>query len=124
MNEEKLEPFDLARAQAGEPIQTRGGVLLKFIAYEPEAINPLVVLYGARLHAYQGSGESEYDKVADIVMVPKKMKKFERWMNIYKTQSGPLVYWGGDIHASREVAKDKGGGSSFAIAHVTWEEPE
>jgi len=124
MKDEKFEPFDLARAQAGEPIQTRDGFPVKFIVSVPEANEPVVVLSNGNLWTYPEDGESKYDKAADIVMVPKKMKKFERWMNIYKTQSGPLVYWGGDIHASREVAKDKGGGSSFAIAHVTWEEPE
>jgi len=124
MNEEKLEPFDLARAQAGEPIQSRDGFPVKFIAYEPEAINPLVVLYGARLHAYQGSGESEYDMAADIVMAPKKMKKFEAWMNIYEDGGWIFGFRSGALYASREEAKDRANNNSIAIAHVTWEEPE
>jgi len=97
MKDEKFEPFDLARAQAGEPIQTRDGFPVKFIVSVPEANEPVVVLSNGNLWTYPEDGESKYDKAADIVMVPKKMKKFERWMNIYKTQSGPLVYWGGAV---------------------------
>ena len=124
MKDEKFEPFDLARAQAGEPIQSRDGFPVKFIAYEPEAINPLVVLYGARLHAYQGSGESEYDMAADIVMAPKKLKKFEGWTGLYPNDFGDMGTRAGALFKSRESAKSFAHKSVIAIAHVTWEEPE
>ena len=124
MNEEKFEPFDLARAQAGEPIQTRDGFPIKFIVYVPELNDPVVVLSHGNLCTYPEDGGSKYDMAADIVMAPKKMKKVEAWMNICGDKSLPFGYWGGNIHASREEAEDNADRTLIAIAHVTWEEPE
>lgn len=124
MNEEKLEPFDLARAQAGEPIQSRDGFPVKFITYVQEATEPVVVLSNGNLFTYPEDGESKYDMAADIVMAPKKLKKFEAWMNIYEDGGWIFGFRSGALYASREEAKDRANNNSIAIAHVTWEEPE
>lgn len=99
----KLIPFDISRALAGDPIQTREGKEVKFIAYVPEANVGSQVLFlrkktvlGARLNGWRAEN---YESDDDLFMVPKKV---ERWLNIYQSPSGITV--GSFPHPSHEAA--------------------
>lgn len=49
-------PFDLQKAMQGEPIVTRDGREVFFIAFEPKAIAPLVVRVGDVINTYFENG--------------------------------------------------------------------
>ena len=60
-----MEAFDLQRAIAGDPICDTVGNPAKFIAFVPEAILPLVVLFLGRIYAFSANGHFfEGDKPA------------------------------------------------------------
>ncbi len=83
------EPFDLARAMAGEPIVTRDGRKVKFIAYVPElklADERVLVLVEGDDHVSYSCETGEYMKKEkskhDLFMAPKPKRTV--WVNLYK----------------------------------------
>ena len=52
-----MEAFDLQRAIAGDPICDTTGTPVKFIAYVPEARQPLAILCRGRIFAYCAGGK-------------------------------------------------------------------
>jgi len=81
-----MKPFDLEAAKRGEPIQTRDGRPVRFIAHVPNAyLNQRVVVLMDR--AIQFTSENGYfisdeEKSSwDLVMAPRKRTV---WVNLYR----------------------------------------
>ena len=91
------EPFDLARARAGEDIETKTGVPVKVIAYVPEATNfcQLVILIGTSIETrylhgrYHHTDHTDYD----IVMSPPLPSTEVRWVNFLPLHCGMRGEW-------------------------------
>jgi len=95
-----MKPFDLEKAKAGAPIQTRGGRLAKFIAYVPEAraSQQLIILIDDEVVRTYANGFTHDDPAStshcDIVMAPVKR---EGWVNVYSfADSGSIPFGGVD----------------------------
>lgn len=104
-----MKPFDLEAAKRGDPIQTRGGVPVKFIAHIPEAneIDRVVVYYDGRVRTRFENGKfskGAETATADLVMAPKRTKY---WANVYRFR-GELRL--GNMHSSAELAERSGEG--------------
>lgn len=54
--EPTMKPFNLEAAKAGKPIVTRDGRVAKFVAHEPDAVVPVVVLISGRMHLANADG--------------------------------------------------------------------
>lgn len=102
------EPFDLARAMAGEPIVTRDGRKARFVAHVPEAEDYKVVAFveGERAAInYTESGVFELgadDYIFiryDLFMAPKPKRTV--WVNVWKNGFGNIVASG---HTTKEEA--------------------
>lgn len=118
-----MKPFDLEAAKRGEPIQTRDGRPVKFIAHVPEAEEPLRVIVltesspGFRhedgaVHYSMGNG-------ADLFM---SSRKRTMWVNLLHPYAGDLSY-GYPAHAfsTKEQADDADRSSSFTrIGNRAW----
>lgn len=83
------EPFDLERAKAGEPIQTRGGLAARFVGFDkdmPEDRQVVVVVAPSILYSHRfadgrftsAPGPHAYD----LVMAPKPKRVV--WVNTFK----------------------------------------
>lgn len=98
------EPFDLARAMAGEPIVTRDGRKARFVAHVPEAEDHKVVAF------VEGQGVAtsfcetghiyshNHEHGIDLLMAPKPKRTV--WVNVW-CLGGDV---GGGVHASKEHA--------------------
>jgi hypothetical protein len=79
-----MEPFNLQRAQAGEPIQTRGGKKAKFIAHIPECHRDHKVLIHIEDHGsvldYREDGTGQGETYA-LIMAPKPPRK-ATWLKL------------------------------------------
>ena len=79
-----MKPFDLEAAKRGEPIQTRDGTPVKFIAHVPEAIKlsrVLVLLDDYIWHGCENGKLYSYkDHETDLFMAPRKRTV---WVNLY-----------------------------------------
>jgi hypothetical protein len=62
--EKIFKPFDLQKAIAGEPICDTIGNRVKFVAYEPTAVEPVICLQGAKIRTYGHRGEYLLGKTA------------------------------------------------------------
>ena len=85
------EPFDLARAMAGEPIVARDGRKARFVAHVPEAEERPVVAFingGSMATNFRESGRlnSDYDSNLDILMAPKPKRTV--WVNVWPRSDG------------------------------------
>lgn len=86
--------FDLQKAIAGEPIQTRDGRKARFIAHVPEASRPVVVYvegYSLVSSAYEdGSTLRRAEEDSDLFMAPRKR---QLWVRVYRFPHGcsPLL---------------------------------
>lgn len=114
------EPFDLARAMAGEPIVTRDGRKVKFVAHVPElksADARVLVLVEGDDHVSCFSETGEYMKKEkskdDLFMAPKSKRTV--WVNIWGSKNEV----GGGVHLSKEnaIIAASNNGSYLAIAH-------
>lgn len=80
-----MKPFDLEAAKRGEPIVTRDGRPVKFIAHVPEANDGarVVVMFDGEIESHWEDG-SYYTKSAasrnDLFMAPRKRTV---WVNVY-----------------------------------------
>lgn len=99
------EPFDLARAMAGEPIVTRDGRAVKFVAHVPELKSDderVLVLVEGDYHVSYFCETGEYMKKDkskyDLFMAPKPKRTV--WVNVW-CRGGDV---GGGIHATKEQA--------------------
>lgn len=94
------EPFDLARAMAGEPIVTRDGRKARFVAHVPEAEDHKVVAFvdgqGVSInfcetgHTYS----QNHEHGIDLLMAPKPKRTV--WVNMYKRtpeEDGASIEW-------------------------------
>jgi hypothetical protein len=113
-----LKTFILARAIAGEPIQTRDGRPAKFIAHVPEAAenaSKLVILLDGEVLTYYETGSfTRLDEhMSDLCMAPTVTKK---WLNVYKHESGYTV--GNNTWASQDEAHAGAKGSIGRIACI------
>lgn len=81
-----MKPFDLDAAKRGEPIQTRDGRLVKFIAHVPEAFATdykVLALLDGETHEYTEEGafiSKQMQRDRDLFMAPKKRTV---WVNLY-----------------------------------------
>lgn len=98
------EPFDLARAMAGEPIVTRDGRKARFVAHVPEAKTQKFVAFvdGQGLAtSFSESGHfnhPDHEHFLDLFMAPKPKRTV--WVNVW-CLGGDV---GGGVHASKEHA--------------------
>jgi hypothetical protein len=88
---QKYKPFDLEAAKRGEPIITRDGREVKFIAHVPEAQRDqrVVFLLGNLVYTADEKGrlDKDLDSFADLFMAPKKRTV---WVNLCENH---IVYW-------------------------------
>ena len=81
-----MKPFDLEAAKRGEPIVSRDGREVKFVAHVPEANagHRLVVLCDEVIYSHYVDGRYHRDAVdessVDLFMAT---KKFSVWVNLY-----------------------------------------
>lgn len=83
------EPFDLERAKAGEPIQTRGGLAARFVGFDkdmPEDRQVVVVVAPSILYSHRFA-DGRYSSAPgphayDLVMAPKPKRVV--WVNTFK----------------------------------------
>jgi len=84
-----MKPFDLQKAIAGDPMVTRDGRAVRFIAYVSEfeeSSRLLVAIKGVknvRAHYENGSYTADALHDADLFMAPKKRTV---WVNVYETR--------------------------------------
>lgn len=89
------EPFDLARAMAGEPIVTRAGRKARFVAHVPEASTfKVVVFVEGELMATNFTelgrlNTGDRDCHLDLFMAPKPKRTV--WVNVWENRLGNLV---------------------------------
>lgn len=113
------EPFDLARAKAGEPIVTRDGRKVRFLAHAPELedLNRVVVaIEGDRsAESFYENGCYIFDEdwANDLFMAPKPKRTV--WVNVW-VRGGAV---GGGVHATKEnaILAAANNGQFDAIAH-------
>lgn len=85
------EPFDLERAKAGEPIQTRGGLAARFVGFDkdmPKDRQVVVVVAPSILYSHRFA-DGRYSSAPgphayDLVMAPKPKPKRVVWVNTFK----------------------------------------
>lgn len=113
------EPFDLARAMAGEPIVTRDGRKARFVAHVPEAEVHKVIAF------VEGQGISisfcetghtysqNHEHGLDLLMAPKPKRTV--WVNVWCIRKE----FGSKAHLTKEDAILAAGnnGDYVAIAH-------
>ena len=109
-----MKPFDLEAAKRGEPIQTRDGTPVKFIAHVPEAKREIrvVVLIDGEIVCMneEGSHTEVLATELDLFMAPRKRTV---WVNLYSTESGFSYYYD-----TKEKADE--GSCSRRIGHRAW----
>ena len=90
------EPFDLKRAQAGEPIMLRDGTPCEFIAYRPTA-NPgtrVIAQIGRKIFGHYEDGSSGNYRANDLVMAPKPKPEVWLWARACRDgRGGVRVAW-------------------------------
>jgi hypothetical protein len=100
-----MKPFDLEAAKRGEPIQTRDGRPVKFIAYVPEAdksqrVVVLVDGYIVALHE-DGSVHDDCNHYDDIFMAPRKRTV---WVNLHPYAGKSSYGYPATVYATKEMA--------------------
>ena len=118
-----MKPFDLEKAKAGHPVQTRDRRPARIIATDRKGDNPIVALIGENegiIQTYEPNGTAVYisTRDRDLFMAPVKRAGF---INIYKGPGGyqPSTY----IFDTETEAKENGTGSHcVATVRVDWEE--
>lgn len=92
--EPELEPFDLARAKAGEPIQRPGGETLYFVAHDPKAVEHERVIVrdsqGQILTRREDGSFRERAAHYRIVMAPKPVVKHKITLTLKRDADGNL----------------------------------
>ena len=88
-----MKPFNLEAAKRGEPIVTRTGVSVQFIAYVPEARHSerIVILcsYGVRVRCESGKTMEGIENNGDLFMAPKKRTV---WVNFFEPSMACFYY--------------------------------
>lgn len=102
-----MKPFDLEAAKRGEPIQTREGTPVKFIAHVPEADQSrrVVVLIGGEIVCFDGNGSHAgvFETELDLFMAPRKRTV---WINLYRNSEGRYA---SHTYSKKEFADENGG---------------
>ncbi|MNK14373.1 hypothetical protein D3C87_324900 [compost metagenome] len=84
-----MKPFDLEAAKRGDPLITRGGEVVKFIAHVPEAKEgyKVVALVEGIVRSFGKDGKWMEDDIThlDLFMAPKKKTV---WVNFYGFTDG------------------------------------
>lgn len=113
------EPFDLARAMAGEPIVTRDGRKARFVAHIQEAVTHRVVAFidgesmAINFTELGRLNSGDRDCHLDLLMAPKPKRTV--WVNVWPKKGG---YYAG-AHSTEEdaVSVSKENGEYSIIAH-------
>jgi len=102
-----MKPFDLEAAKRGEPIQTRDGRPVKFIAHVPEAregdrvvmlFEDVVLASGESGHFYLSKEPHHYD----LFMAPRKRTM---WVNLHPYAGISTSYgYPATVYATKEMA--------------------
>lgn len=117
--EPKLRPFDLEAAKRGEPLVTRDGRSIKFVAHVPEAREYSVIAFlpGEKapdtftdkgLYCAGRTSMSSVSSCRDLFMAPKPKRTV--WVNLYEKDN--LATW----YPSEELAKSRPDIQAIAIA--------
>lgn len=114
-NEPEPRPFDLEAAMHGEPLVTRDGRSVRFVAYVPEAmkLNVTAFVEGEReVDTFTDDGryfgESSEDSVFDLFMAPKPKRTV--WLNF--NVRNHLAFW----YTSEEEARLSADSQAAAVA--------
>lgn len=114
--EPERRPFDLEAAKRGEPLVTRNGLSVKFVAYVPEATEYPVIAFiegGIAPDTFTDKGRycagpwSE-DCGRDLFMAPKPTQTV--WVNLYVNNR--IAFW----YTSEESAKSNADSQTVAVA--------
>ena len=109
-----MKPFDLEAAKRGEPICTRDGTPVEFVAHLPNALawHRVVFLQSGRITTADEQGHyTGAASVLDLFMSPRKRTV---WVNLYPDRSTSTWY-----HTEREAngssSPDRLGGKAYPI---------
>lgn len=111
-----MRKFDLEAAKRGEPIQTRDGRAVKFVAHVPNATvqnQRLVVLHDSGyLGTYCDNGTvyAGLNRGTDLFMAPRKRTV---WINFYP--DGDARYYESEDKAARYVNPLRIGGKAYPV---------
>ena len=111
-----MKPFDLEAAKRGEPIQTRDGTPVKFIAHVPDAQEHqrMVVFFDGAVWVVGESGNFYQNKFAsnhDLFMSPRKRTL---WVNLYPHDR--VAQWYPDKElADRRAADERIGNRAWLL---------
>lgn len=114
--EPERRPFDLEAAKRGEPLVTRDGRSIKFVAYVPEAKEYSVIAFlpGEKTpdtftdKGLYYAGCTSMSSCRDLFMAPKPKRTV--WVNIYEKNN--LATW----FTSEELAKSRPDVQAIAVA--------
>lgn len=130
-------PFDLEKAKAGAPVQTRNGRSARIICWDAaimfhQIVHPIVALVKKsdgleRMHTFTALGkfygDDSDDDDLDLVMAPVKKRG---WINIYPASSDEAVSASGgcgNVYKTKELADEY---ATFdvriACIEIEWEE--
>lgn len=114
MSKDNRKPFDLERAKAGDPIETRNGRKAVFGGCNLDAPKEsrIAVWVGGSIRSYCETGKyvddgGEY--ALDLFMAPKKVTV---WVNIY-SEIGLAYKLAGFFHTNKIAAEKMAGGANF-----------
>lgn len=109
MNKDTRKPFDLARAKAGDPIETRNGMKAVFGGHNSNApeVQRIAVWVDGVLCPYFENGKYSNITVSarDLFMSPKKIMV---WVNVWRDGCGGCGY-GTSAYATKEIAESRQG---------------
>lgn len=123
-----MKPFDLKAALAGDPVVTRNGKKIAFLAHDPAAAQICRVLARAEDETYpysfaeNGAFVLGTESIRDLFMAPKKRTV---WVNLYveswpdyESTAGrgqPAVWHATEVEADRAAASSRIGDRAFPI---------
>ena len=110
-----MKPFNLEAAKAGQPVVTRAGKEVKFIAYIPEAkeLDRVIVLNGVNVQAHKENGSYYSDQAPsqyDLFMKPVKRTV---WVNLYRAGRG--IYHFTQAAADEYASIERIGGKAYPV---------
>lgn len=123
-----MKPFDLEKAKAGAPVQTRGGQPARIICFDCKGSQfPVIALVtmadgeeAPNSYTNDGRYHPLYEMGADLVMAPVQR---EGWVNVYSNKycnvfTGKCVY-----ETEAEGRSGRSDNSNYlATVKITWEE--
>lgn len=112
-----MKPFNLTQALAGQPVVTRDGRKVMWIAHDPGAHAAERIVARIASNPYHSvwheTGRHACDDSLDLFMGPQKK---EGWVNVYPNMDTSVV------HPTKEDANNAALASRLACCKIEWEE--